>query len=907
MPNANKVITNFVGGIVSPRMRGRVDLPIYQRAVDDCLNFIPFPEGGARYRNGTFFVNYTRLNQKAIFIPFQFSDQQSYLIEATHLKFRFYKDNGLVLEANKSITAMTNANPGVFTSAAHGFVDGDQIFIDGLDGTTGINSRYYLVANATTDTFTLTDVFGTVISTVSSGTYIGSSGTVARVYEIDTPYTEDHLQYLQYAQSADTMYIAHQEYEPRKLIRSGHADWEINTYMRTADFIAGPEDYPRAVCFNDSGRLLFAGSKANPETVWASKAPSVGVTDFDDFGDGINATDAVIFTLAPIHGKVDSIQWLAMTSKFLVAGTFSGIRRIYGATEEEPLSPTSLTAKSVNTRGCAYALPVSDGSDLFYIQIGNKAIRSLEYDIQVDGYETIDRNLIAKHLSKPGLKQITQQQSDPDLIWVVRDDGRLLGLTYKEREDISGWHRHYLAGRYISTNNVVNQIARVLWVSFMPRPFDDEQLWLIVERQINDRTVRSVEYMADEIQYPVRGDYLTAHDYTNQTEIREAKENDERRYQDALYEFNKASVFLDMALQYDGSEFGTDSLETGFTITAVTLADPGVITAPGHNFDNGDVVYIQGVSGTIQLNNLFFEIADSDQGAGTFTLIGQGDDIVLPGKPRGKKKKKKRREGTQITLTGPVDTTAFDAFTSGGTVARLGVSLTPSNNTGNGVNLTSSGPIFTAALIGREIWKSYDVNGDGGGRMKIIAITDSTHAIVNIEVNLDSAETIPAGGWLLTTDSVSGLEHLEGESVGIVIDGGPHVSQAVVNGTVTLTSQASIVCVGLGPYLGLIKTLNIDAGGVSGSAQAKKRSVWQMGIRLLNAVGTLFGTDFYRLERIPFQTPIHNRPARLFNGTAIPSYKDRWDEDEKVSWVVQNIPAPCTLLALDVFMDTADE
>lgn len=898
MPNANRVLSNYVGGIVSPKMHARIDLPAYQRSVAECRNFITFPEGGARYRNGTVYVSLTRQNKKAVFIPFQFSDQQSYLIEATDLKFRFYKDNGLVLESNKTITGVTNAAPGVFTVTAHGYADGDQVFISTLPGTKRVSNNYYIVDNATTNTFTLTSLFGVALDTTDSGTYTGA-GAVARVYEVTTPYKEIDLPYLQYAQSADTMYIVNQEYEPRKLIRSGHADWDLDVYVRSADFISDANDYPRAICFNDSGRLLMAGSKNNPATVWASKAPSHGITDFDDFSDGINATDAIIFTLAAVHGKVDSIQWLTMTSKFLVAGTFSGIRRIYGATVDEPISPTSLTAKSVNTRGCAYTQPVTDGTNLFYIQIGNQAVRSLEYDLQEDGYETIDRNLISSQLSKPGIKQMTQQQGDPYVIWVVRDDGRLLGLTFKEREDISGWHQHFISGSYVNANGVPVYNAKVLWASYMPRPFSDEQLWLVVERNIGGNTVRSVEYVADEIQYPLREDYLSG-------DSEDAEEEDERRFNNALYEFNKSSVFLDMSLQYDGSDLGTDSLETAFDITGISSANPGVVTAPGHNFIDGDVVYISGVVGTVELNNLYFEVADV--AGDTFTLIGQGDDIVLPTKPRGKGKRKKRLEGQQATLVGPVDTSVLTAYDSAGTVAKLGVSLTIYATTG-ATNIIASGPIFTADMVGREIWKSYDVNGDGGGRAVI------TRYISELEVEseirndggFDNINDIPPGGWFLTTTSVSGIDHLEGTEVAVTVDGGPHPNATVEDGAIELDRPASVVCCGLGPYRGLIRTMNLDIGGVTGSAQAKKRSIWRVGMRLLNAVGTLIGTSPYRLERIPFNTPMLDRPALPRTAQVVSYYSDVWEEENKSITIVQNQAAPCTVLSIDAFAETADE
>lgn len=906
MPNANRTVVNTVGGELSPILAARLDLPVYQKGLAICQNYICLPQGGATFRSGTFFVNYTRLNRKAVFIPFQFSDQQSYLIEATDLKFRFYKDNQAVTETAKTITAMTNANPGVFTITGHSYSNGDEVFIEGLTGTTGLNGRSYLVANVTANTFTLTTIFGDVIDTTSSGTYTGTFGTAARIYEIASPYTEEHLPFLQYAQNANTMYIAHQEYEPRKLTRTGHTSWTLATYVRTGDFIVDANDYPRAVAFLDSARLAFGGSKARPETVWCSKSPDPnnGDTRFDNFSDGINPDDGITFTLAPLHGKVDAIAWLSSTSKFLACGTFSGIRRIYGATEDEPVSPTSLTAKSVNTFGCAYSLPVSDGENLFYIQRGNQSMRSLEYDIQIDGYTTRDRHLVAEHLTRSGIKQLAYQQTKPDIIWVTRNDGRFVGLTFNQKEDLSGWHRHYIAGQHVNDNGLTIDIGRVLWTGIMPRPALGDQLWFIVERQIEAfGTVRTVEYMADSLDYPIRDDYYsgedTYQDYTN-------KDNDDRRYRDAIYEFQKDAVHLDMCVQYNGTEVGIDSLETAKTITAATNADPGVFTVTAHGFSDGDVVYLTGLAGGTwaTLNNKFYtaEVIDAD----SFSLIGT--DVVNPEKPRGKKKKKKKTDGTLVPTVAPIDTTGLATYTaSSGTVSRLGVSVTPAFPSGNGVTFTATGPIFTASMVGREIWKSYDINGDGGGRAVIRSIISTTQASCDIYAAFDNSNTIPPGGWLMTTDSVSGLDHLNGETVGVLADGGPHVAVVVSNGIATLDGQYSIVTVGYGPYTGRIESLNVDVGGVTGSAQSKFRNLDRLGIRFLNSVGTQFGLNVYELDQIPFKRELYNRPTPLFTGQAVVRKLDRWEETHKKLCIIHKTATPSTILSFDMFVDVSDE
>lgn len=93
-------------------------------------------------------------------------------------------------------------------------------------------------------------------------------------------------------------------------------------------------------------------------------------------------------------------------------------------------------------------------------------------------------------------------------------------------------------------------------------------------------------------------------------------------------------------------------LESDFTITGITQASPGVFTAAGHNFSNGDWVFLSGIGGAVNLNNRIGIVANSNQGAGTFTL-----------------------ENT-LTLAA-ISTAGFPAYTSGGTVARLYTIATP--------------------------------------------------------------------------------------------------------------------------------------------------------------------------------------------------------------------------------------
>ena len=92
-------------------------------------------------------------------------------------------------ESPKTITAITNANPCVVTSAAHGYSNGDIVEILGVTNylTTGMQqlySKFFKVANATTDTFELTTpITGVNVDSTLYDPYVGS-GTVTRIHPI---------------------------------------------------------------------------------------------------------------------------------------------------------------------------------------------------------------------------------------------------------------------------------------------------------------------------------------------------------------------------------------------------------------------------------------------------------------------------------------------------------------------------------------------------------------------------------------------------------------------------------------------------------------------------------------------------------------------------------------------------
>jgi hypothetical protein len=126
------------------------------------------------------------------------------------------------------------------TDTGHGYSNGDEVFLTGFSGMTQISGRSFIVSNASTNDFTLTNTLtGTQIDTTHYQPYV-SGGTAARIYTIATPYAASDLPLLKFTQSADTMTLTHPSYPPYDLARITESDWLLTKTMFGSAVAAPP-------------------------------------------------------------------------------------------------------------------------------------------------------------------------------------------------------------------------------------------------------------------------------------------------------------------------------------------------------------------------------------------------------------------------------------------------------------------------------------------------------------------------------------------------------------------------------------------------------------------------------------------------------------------------------------------
>lgn len=154
--------------------------------------------------------------------------------------------------------------------------------------------------------------------------------------------------------------------------------------------------------------------------------------------------------------------------------------------------------------------------------------------------------------------------------------------------------------------------------------------------------------------------------------------------------------------------------------------------------------------------------------------------------------------------------------------------------------------------------------------------------------------------------SITGLSHLEGETVTILGDGEQITSETVSGGAITLDSAASVVQVGLG-YNADIQSLSprmeSKTLGYLGSHQKQINAIM---LQLFESTGLSYGTDEDNLVSISWDgsaTP--TGVPRLYDGdTDELSFKDTYKRDPSV-YIRQASPLPATISALHMDIEVS--
>lgn len=232
--------------------------------------------------------------------------------------------------------------------------------------------------------------------------------------------------------------------------------------------------YPRAVTLHGQ-RLLFAGTRSQPQTLWGS-----AVNGFDNF-ERTTLSDAG-FSYQIAAQQSNAIVWIT-SQRGLLIGTEGDEWIMDGGAQGDSLTASNVRAERRSGHGSHDLQAVMIGSAVIYVQAGGTVLNEYIYDNQQQGYEAIELTELAEHLGDERFIQIAYAQNPHSIIWCVTAAGSLLSLTYKRRNQTLAWAKH------VTPDGLFESVA------VTPGPLGVHEVWVTVRRVVAGVVVRTVERM----------------------------------------------------------------------------------------------------------------------------------------------------------------------------------------------------------------------------------------------------------------------------------------------------------------------------------------------------------------------------------------------------------------------------
>jgi hypothetical protein len=551
---------SFAGGEIAPALYARSDQAKYQSGLETCENFIVMRHGGVANRPGTKFICEVKTSSaKVRLIRFAFNASQTYVLEFGNLYMRVIK-NGVQLTVS-----------GVPYEIVTPYVTADLAslnYVQSGDIVTIVHPNYAprVLARTGDTSWTLTAITYAPSIAAPTGLALDHSAGTTTYYKVTSV-------------KAETF----EESEPTAEIGSSHTvtssqpmviSWntvsgagEYNVYKKK-NGVFGYIGYTKELSFTDDGitpdvtdtppitrnpfpsagnypsttayyqqRAVFAATNNEPEKVWLSKSGSY--KNFT-YRSPIQDDDAITFTIA--GRQVNRVQHLVEVNQLLIL-TSGGEWLVLGD-GDGAIRPTAINLRQQGYNGSSSLAPIVVANNALYVQARGSVVRDLRYDFGSDGYTGRDLTVFAAHMVD-GYQLLAwdYQQIPHSVVWSVRDDGTLLGLTYVKEHEVWGWHRHVTDGTF----------EDVCCVS----EGTEDAVYVVVNRTISGATKRYIERFA-------------------------------RRHTSEVFDVKTDAFFVDSGGTYNGTNAGSTTL-TVTSFTGTTVQTIQTLTASSSIFVAGDV------------------------------------------------------------------------------------------------------------------------------------------------------------------------------------------------------------------------------------------------------------------------------------------------------------------------------
>ncbi len=530
-------LVRFNIGEISELMSGRVDTEEYKGACKILKNFIPSVQGPVFRRGGTRFVAQTKYHdKKSRLFSFQFSAEQSYLLEFGDKYVRVFYHRNPIIDENEAPVEIAMPYTHNDLDKLYFSQSGDVVYIAHPDFPLRTVTRYsqtdwrtqevqmtdgpYLPVHTGDISLTPSATTGSITITASDDVFVASDvGRHVRIMQPNNPNVQCGAAKITGFKDARNVSATVFGDFPF-LNTTASKSWRLGVFSKTTG-------YPAVVSFFEQRLVLgkgngVYGSKIGQYEIFSPTSANAAVTS--EYGYGYELSS----------DQINDVCWLS-SGRVLAIGTVGADFTLETVGGEGSI-PMSVKVQRHSTFGSETVAPVKVGGTTLFVQHYGRKLRAFMYDSNSDGYVARDLTTLASHITYGGIKEMALQQEPVPVIWCALKNGSLAGLTYEEAESVEAWHSHELSGAFVESI-----------VTLPSENGGNDELFLLVRRNINGEIKRYIEVM--------------------ETGIEENAEDSQECF------------FVDSGLSYHGKKVsrvaGLDHLEGE---TVVVLADGAVQT-----------------------------------------------------------------------------------------------------------------------------------------------------------------------------------------------------------------------------------------------------------------------------------------------------------------------------------------
>jgi hypothetical protein len=854
----NVIQTSFSAGELSPNLSARVDFAKYRSGAATMRNFFVDYRSGASTRPGTEFIRPSKFKgDKIRLVRFQQSTTVTYALEFGHGYIRFISQGSSIVEGAFGINGVTNGNSATVSIPGNNYSTGDLIFISGVGGMPQINNRYFIVSGTGVTVIGIRDsITQDFANSTNWGTYTGG-GIAQRVYTIPSPYSASQLDLLKFSQNASVMNITHPDQIPYKLTLISATNWTLvpavfGSTVGAPVVTSVDSEPPGTVSYKYAATAVDAnGQESEPSNVFiiadASDLRTVPGSNRVDVGSVSGAVSYNVYgsspSYIPLFADTNGLGFMGSMDKDSTRNFFdSNISPDFAQTppiHDNPFATVNPAVSSYFQQRLVFANGGGDLVDTFWM---SKTGAPYNFDISnpVQANDAITASLVSLEVNE--IKSLIPMPTGLIMLttngaWQVNGGA---GGVATQGGPITPVSATATPQAYIGANDVPPIVVNydILFIQSKGSVVRD----LTFNIYQNIYTGNDISILSSHLFYK--------HEIKEWAYAEEPFKN--------IWAVREDGILLCLTLVKEQDMYGWSRHDTRGNFKSVCTITEGQF----------DATYVA------------VERPDLD-GTGVVTCIERIADRTFE--------------------FGAEDAWCVDCGVM--TVANFPnqqVTISPPDGDDN-VTLVS-GPVFSTSMVGWII----RVNG---GIIKVTEFVNASsvkghvlQAMTNMlpDDPLGRPQIALAGTWTLDKPLTKffGLDHLEGQSISVLADGGVVNGLVVKDGSITLPQPATKVIAGYG-YQAQLQTMPLDLGNEINSVQGKRKKVAALTLRVKDSRGLKAGMTFQTVTPLKElnRVTVMGIPVKLFTADERIVMDPLWDVPGQICVQIDD-PLPSTVLGV---------